>query len=53
VVRDMIGHSSAAVSQNYSHVDAEVKRRAVESMPHFKAKPREWSKADEQTGLKP
>ena len=33
VVQDIIGHESEAVSRNYTHVDAETKRAAIEKMP--------------------
>lgn len=33
VARDIIGHDSAAVSANYTHVDEETKRRAVDLLP--------------------
>jgi integrase len=33
VARDIIGHESAAVSQNYTHIDSETKRAALEKLP--------------------
>ena len=33
VARDIIGHDSAAVSRNYTHIDVEAKRKAVDAMP--------------------
>ena len=33
VVQDIIGHESEAVSRNYTHVDAETKRAAIEKLP--------------------
>ena len=33
VARDIIGHESEAVSRNYTHIDAETKRQAVDKMP--------------------
>lgn len=33
VTRDIIGHESAAVSQNYTHIDRETKRRALDKLP--------------------
>jgi integrase len=33
VARDLIGHDSEAVSRNYSHVDEDAKRRAIETLP--------------------
>ncbi len=33
VARDIIGHDSAAVSANYTHVDEETKRKAVDLLP--------------------
>lgn len=37
VARDIIGHESAAVSQQYTHVDADTKRRAMATMPDVTA----------------
>jgi len=34
IARDIIGHESAAVSRNYTHIDYETKRRAVNSLPN-------------------
>jgi integrase len=39
VARDIIGHESAAVSRNYTHIDLETKRRAVDAMPDVLAVP--------------
>jgi integrase len=33
VTRDIIGHESAAVSQNYTHIDRETKRLALDKLP--------------------
>jgi integrase len=33
VARDIIGHDSAAVSANYTHVDEDTKRKAVDMLP--------------------
>ncbi|NDJ14627.1 MAG: integrase, partial [Acidobacteriia bacterium] len=33
VARDIIGHDSAAVSANYTHVDEDTKRKAVDLLP--------------------
>ena len=33
VARDLIGHESVAVSRQYTHMDSETKRRAIETMP--------------------
>jgi integrase len=33
IARDIIGHESEAVSRNYTHIDAETKRNAVDRMP--------------------
>ncbi|MGD1088384.1 MAG: tyrosine-type recombinase/integrase [Verrucomicrobiota bacterium] len=33
VARDIIGHESAAVSQNYTHIETETKRAAVNKLP--------------------
>ena len=33
VARDIIGHESEAVSRNYTHIDAETKRKAIDAMP--------------------
>ena len=33
VTRDIIGHESAAVSQNYTHIDRETKRKALDLLP--------------------
>ena len=37
VARDIIGHDSAAVSANYTHVDEETKRKAVDLLPDILA----------------
>jgi hypothetical protein len=29
----LIGHESAAVSQNYTHIDRETKRKALDKLP--------------------
>jgi len=33
IARDIIGHESEAVSRNYTHIESETKRRALDSMP--------------------
>jgi integrase len=33
VARDIIGHESATVSRNYTHIDAETKRKALDKLP--------------------
>jgi integrase len=33
VTRDIIGHESPAVSQNYTHIDRETKRQALDKLP--------------------
>jgi integrase len=33
IARDIIGHESAAVSANYTHIDMKTKRKAVNSLP--------------------
>ena len=33
VTRDIVGHESQAVSRNYTHIDAETKRAALDKMP--------------------
>jgi len=33
VARDIIGHESAAVSRQYTHIDADTKRKALDAMP--------------------
>lgn len=33
VARDIVGHESVAVSKNYTHIDTETKRRALEKLP--------------------
>jgi hypothetical protein len=33
IVQDIIGHESAAVSANYTHIDEQAKRKAVAAMP--------------------
>ena len=38
VVQDIIGHDSAAISANYTHIDAPAKRAALEKMPDITAK---------------
>jgi integrase len=40
VVMDIIGHESAAVSRNYTHIDDDAKRRAIALMPDIMAKVR-------------
>jgi hypothetical protein len=34
LVLDIIGHESEAVSRNYTHIDEETKRRAIDAMPN-------------------
>ena len=33
VTRDIVGHESEAVSRNYTHIDAETKRAALDKLP--------------------
>jgi len=33
LTRDIIGHESAAVSRNYTHIDAETRRTALDKLP--------------------
>jgi integrase len=33
IARDIIGHDSAAVSANYTHIDQETKRVALDKLP--------------------
>jgi integrase len=33
VARDIVGHESAAVSRNYTHIDADTKRAALDKLP--------------------
>jgi len=33
VTRDIVGHESAAVSRNYTHIDSDTKRAALEKLP--------------------
>ncbi len=33
IARDIVGHESEAVSRNYTHIDAETKRAALEKLP--------------------
>jgi integrase len=35
IARDIIGHESAVVSQRYTHIDTETKRKALDSMPNI------------------
>ena len=35
VVMDIIGHESAAVSRQYTHIDLDAKRKAMDRMPSF------------------
>jgi integrase len=37
VVRDIIGHESEAISRNYTHIDSETKRAALERLPDVTA----------------
>jgi integrase len=46
VARDIIGHESAAVSANYTHIDQRTKREALEKLPDLLGSP-----ADVSTGL--
>ena len=34
IVQDIIGHESAAISANYTHIDDEAKRKALSAMPN-------------------
>ena len=38
VARDIIGHDSEAVSQNYTHIEAATKRKAIAKMPDVTSK---------------
>ena len=33
IARDIIGHESEAISRNYTHIETETKRLALDSMP--------------------
>jgi integrase len=33
VTRDIIGHESAAISRNYTHIEAQTKRAALDKLP--------------------
>ena len=33
--RDIVGHESEAVSRNYTHIDAETKRAALDKLPEL------------------
>ena len=35
VARDIVGHESEAVSRNYTHIDAETKRAALDKLPEL------------------
>ncbi len=35
VARDIIGHESVAISRNYTHIDTETKRKAIDQMPNI------------------
>jgi hypothetical protein len=37
VARDIIGHESEAVSRNYTHIEAETKRSALDKLPDVTA----------------
>jgi len=37
VAMDIIGHDSEAVSRNYTHVDEDAKRKAIDNMPDLLA----------------
>jgi integrase len=37
IARDIVGHESAAVSRNYTHIDAETKRTALDKLPDVTA----------------
>jgi integrase len=39
VVRDIIGHESALVSREYTHLDDDTKRKAIRNLPDILAKP--------------
>jgi integrase len=39
IVRDIIGHESAAVSRQYTHVEPAAKRDAMSKMPSFGTPP--------------
>jgi integrase len=38
VTRDIIGHESAAISNNYTHIESETKRAALDKLPDVTAK---------------
>lgn len=38
VVQDKIGHDSAAISTNYTHIEGDAKRAALEKMPDITAR---------------
>ena len=33
VTRDIVGHESAAISRNYTHIEADTKRAALDKLP--------------------
>jgi len=35
VAQDLIGHDSEAVSRNYTHIDPETRRAALDKMPEI------------------
>jgi hypothetical protein len=35
--RDIVGHESAAVSRNYTHIDGDTKRAALDKLPDVTA----------------
>lgn len=37
MTRDIVGHESVAVSRNYTHIEAETKRAALDKLPDVTA----------------
>jgi len=33
ITRDLVGHDSPSVSRNYTHIESDAKRRALDKMP--------------------
>jgi hypothetical protein len=40
VVRDIIGHESAAISRHYTHIDEGAKRKALAKLPDVTSTPK-------------
>lgn len=53
VARDIIGHESEAVSRNYTHIDMDTKRKAINAMPDVFALIKVPVKGDQKTKPKP